>query len=258
VIEEIEDILKKHSFNAVIFHDDIMPFNKDWLREFSREYKNRIRLPFICNLRVDLASEDSLHLLKEAGCTQVCLGIESGNEFIRNEVMRRKISTEEILQAFRLCKKLGLATKSFNMVGLPFEDMDKILDTIKLNVAVQPDIIQVSIFYPYPKTELFKLCAQKGLISQKNLVSYFDGSILSLPRISQEQVYFARKRFVRMYKRYLFYKKLPGPIASLLEKISDFIFKLPLTAKIYVGQRNFSQAMKARRKQRRIKVRHAA
>jgi len=251
VMDEIEEILKKHNFDAIIFHDDIMPFRKDWLTDFSKEYKARIGLPFICNLRVDLADQDSLRMLKEAGCIQVCLGIESGNEFIRNAVMRRKISDRQIADAFGLCRKLGIRTKSFNMVGLPFEDMEKILDTIKLNVAVRPDVIQVSIFYPYPKTELFKLCAHKNLISQaKNLVSYFDGSILSLPRMSQEQVYFARKRFVRMYKRYSFYKKLPQFIGNFLEKISDLIFKLPLTAKTYVLQRNFSQAIKSRRKKR--------
>ena len=252
VIEEIKSLVNKYGFKTIIFHDDIMPLEKEWLRNFAQEYKLKINLPFICNMRVELADKESLGLLKSAGCSQICLGIESGNDFIRNKVMRRAMSKKQIIEAFSLCRDLGIKRKSFNMVGSPSEDMSKILETIKLNVKINPDIIQVSIFYPYPGTELFDYCRTNNLITNKDLVSYFDGSILSLPAMSQEQIYFARKRFVRMFKRYKFFKKLPIFIRVILEKVSDFLFRQPLSARMYVLQRNISQAIKARGKKKRI------
>jgi anaerobic magnesium-protoporphyrin IX monomethyl ester cyclase len=248
VIEEIESVVKKYSFKAVIFHDDIIPVKKDWLSDFTIAYKTKISLPFICNLRVDLVDEQTIRLLKEAGCIQVCLGIESGNDYIRNKVMNRMISRKQILDAFRLCKEAGIKTKSFNMVGLPGEDMDKILDSISLNAQACPDIIQVSIFYPFPETQLFELCRRDNLIADKGLISYFDGSILFLPGMSPEQVYFARKHFVRMFKKYILYKKLPSFIAWPLKKLSDLKFKSKINARLYVWQRNISQRLKAGRK----------
>ncbi len=254
IIQELDSL--KSRYDAIIFHDDILPLNKEWLRGFAKQYKADIGLPFVCNLRVELAQKDSLELLKDAGCIQVCLGVESGNDFIRKEIMHRNMSREQIIQAFHACRRLGIKTKSFNMVGLPFEDMGKVLETIKLNVEADPDIIQVSIFYPYPGTELFEMSRKNNFITNKNLVSYFDGSILSLPTMNQNQIYFARKRFVKMFKRYKIYKKLPYFIEKLLENITDGIFKSKLMAKHYVVQRKFSQYLKAlggRRNKRNIK-----
>jgi len=252
IIQELEFL--KNSYNTIIFHDDILPLNQEWLKVFTKEYKTKIGLPFICNLRVELAQKDALELLKDAGCIQVCLGVESGNDFIRKEIMHRNMSREQIVRAFHTCRQLGIQTKSFNMVGLPFEDMGKVLETIKLNVEANPDIIQVSIFYPYPGTELFEISRKNNFITDKNLVSYFDGSVLSLPTMNQSQIYFARKRFVKMFKRYKAYKKLPYFIAKFMENITDAIFKSRLMAKHYVVQRNFSQYLKVKRRKNKRNI----
>ena len=61
------------------------------------------------------------------------------------------------------------------MFGLPLEDTSMVLDTIKLNALCHPDTIQVSTFIPYPGTELFRVCEEKGLLEGGRVDSIFEG-----------------------------------------------------------------------------------
>ena len=66
-------------------------------------------------------------------------------------------------------KKAGMQTYSYNMIGLPFEDMRGIFDTIKMNGSVMPDLMQVTIFYPYFKTRLYDVCLEKAFLTERVL-----------------------------------------------------------------------------------------
>jgi len=65
-----------------------------WLEQFSKLYKRRVNLPFSCDERVELLTDDRVKLLKEANCKQVYLGVESGDEELRKLVLERTMSNE--------------------------------------------------------------------------------------------------------------------------------------------------------------------
>ena len=52
-------------------------------------YKKEINIPFACLIRADLATDETVKLLKDAGCYLISFGIESGNENIRNTVLKK-------------------------------------------------------------------------------------------------------------------------------------------------------------------------
>jgi len=54
--------------------------NMQWLEQFTKLYKRSVNLPFSCDERVELLTDDRVKLLKEANCKQVYLGVESGDE----------------------------------------------------------------------------------------------------------------------------------------------------------------------------------
>ena len=231
---EIKQILKEFSFiKAIHFDDDILFLNKKWGADFMLKYKTEIGLPFRCNMRPNLVDEYKVKLMKEAGCFQVVVGLESGNEYIRNKVLNRNLSNDQMVNAFQLFKKARLTTKSFNMVGIPCEDVKSILDTIKLNAQVRADEMQVTMFQPYRGTTLYDLCVQKGYLTNEELAEdFFSPSPLRLDTVTHEQVlmfchYF--KIFVRMYQiLYLF----PEALSSALVSSLDRVFSLKHVAKI--------------------------
>lgn len=165
-IDEIKDAEKKYPFNKVYLYDDTFGLDREWMVEFCEKYKKEINKKFICLLRVNVVDDDSLKRIKEAGCTRIQFGVESGNEYVRNTIMQRNISEEQLVTAFALCKKYGIETNAINIIGVPGETEEMLWDTIKFNRKLKPDYSGVNIFYPYHGTVLGDYCFANGLVDE--------------------------------------------------------------------------------------------
>jgi len=197
VVEEIKKLKEKYDIKSIHFHDDVFTANKAWLKEFSEIYAKQVKLPFTCNLRVETLDDEICSYLKKSDCKRVNIGVESGNEKLRETVLKRYMSNKQIIKAFELVKKYGIKTYSFNMVGIPYETEKEYWDTIKLNRILKPDYLQASIFQPYPGTQLTKICLERGFLKEIKIPeghSYF--SILDYPEITRKQIQ-KRKRYFR-------------------------------------------------------------
>jgi len=175
VAEIVQMVEADRRIEYIRFDDDILTTDREWFARLSELYKERVGMPFICNSRVNFMDEKMAKGLADMGCEVVCMGIESGNSWLREKVLNRHMSNEQIMRAFELCRNAGMKTVSTNMFGLPLEETRMVLDTIKINGLCHPDTIQVSTFIPYPSTELFHLCEKKGLIEGERVDSIFAG-----------------------------------------------------------------------------------
>lgn len=196
-LEEIRQVTERYRVYKVAFDDDTFTLDKEWVQEFCSEYKKRFNLPFVCNIRVGACDRDTLQNLKEAGCERVNVGIESGNPYIRNEILKRNMTNEQIKQTLRDAREVGLRINTGNMVGLPFETPAIFEETIKLNKELKPDGCGIHIYYPYPSTELGELCRKKGWIRDDTPVAFVEraDSILGLPSFKREEILACKKRF---------------------------------------------------------------
>jgi radical SAM superfamily enzyme YgiQ (UPF0313 family) len=111
-------------------------------------------------------------MLKSSGCAHISLGVESGNEYIRNTVMSRHMSNEQITSAFDIAHKYGIHTTAYNIIGVPGETEEMIWDTINLNRRIKPTFSGVSIYYPYKRTILGDYCYDHNLVD-KDLINDF-------------------------------------------------------------------------------------
>ncbi len=204
------------------FRDDILPWKGGWLEEFTALYRKEIGLPFICNYRANLVTPEIVHMLRQAGCYQMFFGVESGNDFIRNEVLNRHMSREKIVEAFDACRGAGIKTVAYNMVGLPYEDKSTVLDTIKLNADIGADHSLSPIYYPYPDTVLFETAVREGWVPE--VYDYREDRYVDQPSLPREQLYFARYYFRAFVHIYRFLGKLPAPFSSCLERATDRLF----------------------------------
>jgi radical SAM superfamily enzyme YgiQ (UPF0313 family) len=90
------------------------------------------------------------------------MGIEVANDRLRNELLKRRMSREQILEAARLIREGGLHLTTTNMIGLPTSTLDDDFDTLALNAEVEPAYAHVFIFQPYPRTELGEFTREHG------------------------------------------------------------------------------------------------
>ena len=212
VIEEIQQVLSKYQrVESIHFHDDTFIINKTWVKEFCAEYKKHINMPLLINARADLIDEEIIEWLKMAGCVEIKIGVEHGNEKIRNSIMKRNMSNEQIINAFQIIKKAGIKAWAYNMMGLPEETKETIWDTINLNREIKPDKLFISIFYPYKGTTLYEYCKEKGMLTDQTVNTYFEPiSTLQLPTIKKKEVeyYFRIFRIAVMYPKMLWLGKI--------------------------------------------------
>lgn len=167
-IREIEAALHTHGFiKKIAIYDDIFGLNRKWRNEFLSLYRERIGVPYLVLLRADVLTEEFARQLKETGCERILFGVESGNDYIRNEVMKRTMSRDTIVKAFQLSHAYGMETNAINIIGVPGETEAMLWDTIKLNREIRPTSSGVNIFYPYKGTQLGDQCFQTGLVTDE-------------------------------------------------------------------------------------------
>lgn len=184
LLDEVEEVVNDSPTKFVYFQDDTFILDKEWVKEFSKKYKERIDMPFHCHTRANLVTEEIVKDLKDAGCYSVHVAAESGNEEIRRKVLNRNMTNEQILNAMNLFKEYDIKTMLQNILGLPFSTLKNDLETLELNIKCKPDYAWASIFQPYPKTELGERCVEgllyTGDFSDLNN-NFFDYSALNIP-----------------------------------------------------------------------------
>lgn len=197
LLGEIESVLKRYpEIGFLGFHDDTFTLNPRWTHEFLDAYSARFKTPFWCNATADSITPELAARLKQAGCYEVRMGVESGNDAIRTEILRKKVPREAIVSAFKTLRAAGISRYAFNMVGLPYETPQTLRDTVRLNQEIQPDQVFCSVFFPYPGTQSWELCRAQGWIAGTAVPSYFaHESALNQPTISRREVIFTHEIF---------------------------------------------------------------
>ncbi len=221
-IREIEEVIEKYPISKIAIVDDIFGINKKWRREFCEKYKKRVKIRFFCLLRANVIDEEFVAMLKEAGCYRVSIGVESGNDYVRNTIMNRRMKTEQIIKAFALLHKYGLQTNALNIIGTPGETEDMIWDTIRLNRKIRPTSSGVNIFYPYKGTKLGDYCFEKGLVNEKLYYDFSNerrSSVLNYPEEYKQRLIYYRENWEKLIYRYDIVVRLKMFIKAVLTRL---------------------------------------
>jgi len=171
VIEELKYLLRSYNLRRFQFWDDTFNIDYQWTLDFCKAYKKEIDIPFSITPRVNLVDEQMVKALKDAGCVTIGTSVESGNEYLRNKLLKRNISEKQTIDACNLFNKYGIHILMGNMLGLPDETLDMAFETMDFNIKCKPTYAWVSIFQPFPRTELSDYSVEKG---------YFNGDLDSL------------------------------------------------------------------------------
>jgi len=197
IIEEIKEIVTKFPNQREIYLEvESFGINKKWAKQlcFKLEGLNKKLsqpLTYGANLRITPNSdlESLFAACKRCNFRFVNIGLESGSQRVRREILKRNYSNEDIINAAALAKKHGLEIHLFNMIGIPGETPADFKETIKVNRKCLPDSHFTSIFFPYPGTDLYFLCKKRGLL-KKSLDTEMERTkaALDLPEFTRKQI----------------------------------------------------------------------
>lgn len=197
IINEIKELVEKFSVKKEIYLEvETIGMKKDWTLELCRKLEDFNRtleqpLSFGANIRVmpNLDLRTIFEAFRKANFRFINIGLESGSEKVRRDILNRNYSNKDITNAVKLAREYGLQVSLLNMVGFPGETPDDFEETIEMNRKCLPDWTTVSIFYPYPGTNLYSLCKKQGLLNNPVDTEMERGkSVLNLPGFSKKQI----------------------------------------------------------------------
>lgn len=216
LIAEILAAKKQYNLKTVYMQDDTFILNKEWVHEFLKNYKYKINLPLICLIRADLIDEKIAKALKEADCINVFFGIETGDEKLRNGLLKKGETNQDIIRTAQLLKTYQIKFRTYNIIGFPGETLEQAFETVKINIKIKTDFPWCSLFWPYPRTELGEYAKAEGYVEagiDNFEPSFFRHSIISSPH---------KNEFSNLQKLFFYAVKFPA-LFSLIKKI----IKLP-------------------------------
>jgi anaerobic magnesium-protoporphyrin IX monomethyl ester cyclase len=164
-IKEIKAVKEKLGLELIFFADDnFLQMSDSRMEEFTKLWSSEINLAYWINTTVETISRQRLEMLKKTNCAGIGLGIESGSEWLRQNVLRKPSTNERIETALKMIHEFDIRTTANCMIGFPGEYEADIFETIKLFKELRPKSYGLSFVAPYIGTPIHKLCVQMGSI----------------------------------------------------------------------------------------------
>jgi len=203
--------------------DDSANINRKRLHELSdlliKEKLNHVPWILINGIRANLADEDLLRHMKEAGLKRLAFGVETGDEDILESIDKR-VTHEQIKQAFKNAKKVGLETVGFFIIGLPGDTEETMEKTIRLACELDPLVANFSMMTPYPGTKVWEQVHRNGgrmLVKDWQDYVFFEGK--ARYELGETTATIQEKKWKEAYRR--FYLR-PHRIAMTLMRKSTW------------------------------------
>lgn len=167
VLDELRVVKRRGVSDYIAFWDDIFALNKRWLKEFAPRYRREIGIPFVCYLHPNTAIEETIKLLKEAGCETVKMGVQTVSERTLKETLKRKGSPDKVKSAADLLAKYGIKLTIEHIIGLPGEGLEEQEEAAQLYSSIEAKKIISFWLTHYPGTEIIKVSQRLGLLSKE-------------------------------------------------------------------------------------------
>lgn len=167
IIEEIEFLISEYGIEELQFEDDNLTFDRKRAMElFIKIDKYKLSWCTPNGVRIDRVDNQMLKLMKKSGCYQLTFGIESGNEYVVNRIIRKGINLKQVKPIVREAKRLGILVHLFFMIGLPGETKKQMNDTLRFAKYLNPDSASFAIATPLPGSKLYDICLEKGYLKE--------------------------------------------------------------------------------------------
>lgn len=163
IIAELKYLKERYSLEFFKFHDeDFLMRPLQNLAELGEAYRSEVNLPFVIETNPKSVTPEKVRCLKEMNCVSASLGVETGDNDLRKNLLGRADSETDIIRAFGLLNDAGIRTSSFIMLGIPFETRETYETTIRLLKQARVKNPCTGFFFPFEGTELRKTAINEG------------------------------------------------------------------------------------------------
>jgi anaerobic magnesium-protoporphyrin IX monomethyl ester cyclase len=170
VIRHIEHVINKYKVKTIFFEDDNLTFD---LKRFEaicdQIIEKRIKFNWETpnGIRADYLTRELLEKMKKSGCQSVFFGIESGDQYVLDNIINKSLNLKTVEEVAKICREIGITTAAFYIIGFPGEKKEHMLRTVELALRLKKEYdvgMLLHVATPSLGTRLYKECLEKGYI----------------------------------------------------------------------------------------------
>ena len=217
VIDEMKFWISNTKTNKFVFRDPVFSINRKYTVELCNEIlKENLKIEFLIETHLKNLDDELILLLKKAGLKMVYIGIESSDENVLKDIKRFTVNQDDQFVTIKKLVSQGIFVKSMFMFGNPEDNEKTIKNTIDYSIQLPNQLVQYSVFTPYPGTPIFSI--YENNITEKKYEKYnqynlvFKHKYLDNKKITSLKNYGYRKFYLR-------FKNIPLILKSALSLI---------------------------------------
>ncbi len=162
ILAEIIYLNRTYGQRKFVFWDDLFTASRKRTIELcAKIIKNVTDIEWVCLVRLNTIDAELLALMRDAGCREIQVGIESGNDRVLNHI-GKDLTVNIILEKTALIQASGIRWMAFLIIGFPTETRSEMEETLNLAKKIHPTSITIGMFCPYPGTEFHRQLKEQG------------------------------------------------------------------------------------------------
>jgi len=156
IFKEIKYLSEKKNIELFRCQDtNFLTISKCVLNELAELIsKSDLNIKLYIETRAEGINIKTVELLKRLKVDGVGMGLELSDKEFRENELNRFVDTQKIIDAFKILKMNKINTTAYNIIGLPGQKEASIIDTIKLNIDLKPNVSSVAYYSAYKGTNL--------------------------------------------------------------------------------------------------------
>jgi len=258
IIEEIKQARARHpNIEVIQFWDEIFAVRapKGWLAEFYERFPKEVGLPFEIWSRPGLLTEEMVVKLKAAGLQRAVLGVESGSQQVRREVLNRRETDETVLRSGEMLNRHEVSVGYDFIVDLPWLTEENCRGTFETVMRLpHPFDVGIHSLAHLPCTDLTERALAEGKVRPEEI------ALADRPLPERFESYLwkstlcAQDRHATYWHSLIYLASMPFVSRSLLRRLTRLRPLLQLYPKPLVVA---AEAARARKETGQLKL-HAA
>ena len=235
IFNEISYCANELGIKEIIFYDDTFTVDKERVLELcDLIIESKIKILWDIRARIDTMSKGTITKLSQAGCNRIHYGIETGSPRLQ-KIIKKNLDIDNVHEIMKITCKEKIETLGYFMIGLPSETEEDLNLTLKLIKSLPMDYAHISIFTPYPGTEIYQQALDSDIYSfdywrefALNPVADFSPKYWNEKFTDEELFIILKKAYSMFYKRpsYIFNRLIKVRSPSELMRKASLGFKL--------------------------------
>lgn len=167
LMDEISYLKEEFQIEGIHFVDELVFLSRKRGLELASGMK-RLGLLWDAQARVNLIDEELCLAIKDAGCTAIGLGVESGSNRVLEAMNKKGVTREKTLEAVDAARRVGLLVRIQLIMGYPGETRETIWETVDLFRRLYHPGRRFALILPLPGSELYEKCIAEGRITDED------------------------------------------------------------------------------------------